>query len=763
VDSGPEDGRPPEPEASVGITAERRTPHNDELLRALFDRIKGLEAEFEDLIGRRGEGGRPGPIRALKILQEYPNVIRARALEDAHRPGRPEPFAAKLRAQSESVVRATKLIQEWFAAPYSEDVPVALLDAVEQTCELLELGQRHAVIAVGPPTRIETIVTDVRRALYRPEDPPAEEPLGQFALLTIPRHEGSSPRWWPVVLGHEISHLRIRELERADRPASEASNGVPDDLVDSPSSAYFMLHRLGILQDFPFATMREVIEAEVAADRVAPVSPEPPGLTLSREPRDESEDPESRLSVSTLAQRVEIANSWATEIVCDLVMARRFGPSAVAAIGSYLTAIGDFSVISASHPPGHIRIALLTRYLRGVTGPVLGSILAPWLSVRTPGIEEAQPAWVKVINSYLDGKFEAFVTEVSSWPGGGYDATTSEREVAVLLAQRQLTIGLPPFDALLRDFPPGRAETAAPASGDAAVGFESQQRQALDDDVALTEADIINAGWAVVMAAPEDKLFGGKRDIPVDRLVLKALETQQLLSRIRAATPEGEKDESALEPLPEDAGPLTGGAVLGQEAIEARLAEHEIWRRLVITPRLGGTLQSASVDVRLGNRFIIFQRTSTTSFNALKGNNPREVQRSIERAWGSPFVLHPGEVVLASALEYVALPFDLSAQVITRSSYGRLGLITATAAQVHPLYRGCLTLELVNLGTVPLELYPGERVAQLVFMSVQRAESEAKDRLEEALGATYLCPTGPEFPEVKVDPWVKRTRPETVN
>jgi deoxycytidine triphosphate deaminase len=100
--------------------------------------------------------------------------------------------------------------------------------------------------------------------------------------------------------------------------------------------------------------------------------------------------------------------------------------------------------------------------------------------------------------------------------------------------------------------------------------------------------------------------------------------------------------------------------------------------------------------------------------------------------------------VLAATLEYVVLPGDLGAQVITRSSYGRLGLITATAIQIHPLFRGCLTLELVNLGALPISLYPGERVAQLVL-------SVATPPLIGTLEPKYDCATRPEFSRVRKD------------
>ncbi len=120
-------------------------------------------------------------------------------------------------------------------------------------------------------------------------------------------------------------------------------------------------------------------------------------------------------------------------------------------------------------------------------------------------------------------------------------------------------------------------------------------------------------------------------------------------------------------------------------------------------------------DVRLGRHFIVFKRNEIVSLDALaESRRVRGTQGPVEVGWGQPFVLHPGELVLAVTLESVQVAKDCSAQVLSRSSLGRMGLLSATAVQVHPGFRGCLTLELVNLASVPLNLSPGQRIAQIV-------------------------------------------------
>jgi dCTP deaminase len=89
---------------------------------------------------------------------------------------------------------------------------------------------------------------------------------------------------------------------------------------------------------------------------------------------------------------------------------------------------------------------------------------------------------------------------------------------------------------------------------------------------------------------------------------------------------------------------------------------------------------------------------------------------------GDAVTIHPHQLILALTLEYIRLPSDLMAYVVGRSSFGRLGLIIATAIGVHPHFFGPLTLELRNLGEVPVRLYPGQTIAQLFFHELDPPE-----------------------------------------
>jgi len=96
--------------------------------------------------------------------------------------------------------------------------------------------------------------------------------------------------------------------------------------------------------------------------------------------------------------------------------------------------------------------------------------------------------------------------------------------------------------------------------------------------------------------------------------------------------------------------------------------------------------------------------------------------------FGDSYFLHPRSFVLGTTLEWVRLPRDLAAYVVGRSSWGRRGLIIATATGVHPGFTGCITLELTNVGEIPIAIKPGMAVCQLFFHEVSGPEAAGGDR-----------------------------------
>jgi len=122
---------------------------------------------------------------------------------------------------------------------------------------------------------------------------------------------------------------------------------------------------------------------------------------------------------------------------------------------------------------------------------------------------------------------------------------------------------------------------------------------------------------------------------------------------------------------------------------------------------------SAAIDMRLGTWITTPRHTRVAFLSVDPSPNEPQILRYHYVRFGTKFFLHPRNFVLAATLEWLRLPANLAGYIIGRSSWGRRGLIIATASGVHPGFVGCLTLELTNLGELPIELRPGMRICQL--------------------------------------------------
>ena len=146
--------------------------------------------------------------------------------------------------------------------------------------------------------------------------------------------------------------------------------------------------------------------------------------------------------------------------------------------------------------------------------------------------------------------------------------------------------------------------------------------------------------------------------------------------------------------------------------------------RLVIEPffreNIVETSSSVSIDFHLGNRFTILRSRRAAQHDPLSSDPKRDVV-----VWesfipmGKDFTLNPGQIVLGTTLEWFRFPFDLEADVIGRSIWGRRGLLIVTASKVHPGSSGTITLEMSNLGEIGLHLRPGAAIGQLFFNKVE--------------------------------------------
>ncbi len=159
-----------------------------------------------------------------------------------------------------------------------------------------------------------------------------------------------------------------------------------------------------------------------------------------------------------------------------------------------------------------------------------------------------------------------------------------------------------------------------------------------------------------------------------------------------------------------------------------------------IDPYEPKAVQPSSVDVHLDHRFIVFKNHTMSHIDVKKDLS--SLTTNVEASEMDPFILHPGEFVLGSTLERVALPDDLVGRIEGKSSLGRLGLlIHSTAGFVDAGWNGQLTLEFSNVASLPITLYPGMRIGQISFM--QMSSPAENPYGAELLGSKYQGQQGP--------------------
>jgi len=196
------------------------------------------------------------------------------------------------------------------------------------------------------------------------------------------------------------------------------------------------------------------------------------------------------------------------------------------------------------------------------------------------------------------------------------------------------------------------------------------------------------------------------------------------------------------------------GANAAEAEPRAVLSQCEIIRRLrlpvndqcnlVITPLLDQeSFDQDSVDLRLGTHFLMPQVPPEPFMNLVGPEQISQTYLHLHAPLGSYFVLPAHQTVLGATLEFVKMPYDISGEILTKSSIARTFITIETAPWIHPSYRGCLTLEIANVSNTAIILYPGTPIGQLVLF---HAGIEAAP---EKLSGSYLGPVYPEAPTPK--------------
>ncbi|MGH8966091.1 MAG: dCTP deaminase [Actinomycetes bacterium] len=162
--------------------------------------------------------------------------------------------------------------------------------------------------------------------------------------------------------------------------------------------------------------------------------------------------------------------------------------------------------------------------------------------------------------------------------------------------------------------------------------------------------------------------------------------------------------------------------------------------RVRIDPFDASMVQPSSIDVRLDRYFRVFENHRYPHIDPAV--EQVDLTRQVEPDGDEAFILHPGEFVLASTYEVVSLPDDLASRLEGKSSLGRLGLVThSTAGFIDPGFSGHVTLELSNVATLPITLWPGMKIGQMCFF---RLSSPAEHPYgSDAYGSRYQGQRGP--------------------
>lgn len=171
--------------------------------------------------------------------------------------------------------------------------------------------------------------------------------------------------------------------------------------------------------------------------------------------------------------------------------------------------------------------------------------------------------------------------------------------------------------------------------------------------------------------------------------------------------------------------------------------------KITPAPDVATQLGSCMIDLRLGNVYRVFNHSKTPYLDPQDPKTLTSVTTEIAIGDGEAFTLHPGEFILAMTKEYIEMPDDLTGRLEGRSSIGRLGVVIhSTAANIECGFRGNITLELANMGRIPVMLYPGMRICSLSF---EELSSPAEVPYYRKKSAKYVGQQKPEASKIGED------------
>lgn len=196
-------------------------------------------------------------------------------------------------------------------------------------------------------------------------------------------------------------------------------------------------------------------------------------------------------------------------------------------------------------------------------------------------------------------------------------------------------------------------------------------------------------------------------------------------------------------------------AILSDKDIKEHLRSGKITINPLTNPKV--QIQPSSVDLRIGNEFKGFKIIRKPCIDPMDQSDLESYMESFHLEDGEPFIIHPGEFTLATTYETIKLPNDLVARVEGRSSMGRLGVtMHVTAGFIDPGFHGKITLEISNIGKMPVALYTGQRVCQIVFETMTSPSEKPYGHPER--DSKYMGQNSPVTSKIKHDYEIKNKK-----
>ena len=187
--------------------------------------------------------------------------------------------------------------------------------------------------------------------------------------------------------------------------------------------------------------------------------------------------------------------------------------------------------------------------------------------------------------------------------------------------------------------------------------------------------------------------------------------------------------------------------ILSDRDIKKALASGKV--KITPKPDFATQLGSCMIDLQLGNVFRVFNHSKTPYLDPQDPKTLKDATAEVIMAHGEPFILHPGEFVLAMTREYIEMPDDLTGRLEGRSSIGRMGVVIhSTAANIECGFRGNITLELANMGRIPVMLYAGMRICSISF---EELTSAAEVPYYKKKSAKYVGQKAPQASKISSD------------